>query len=382
MPDNAVEDIRTYISELTARAAKSQTEAKRKLNPLFGRDDRRKGPDDFVESSFLYMRSCDADTGSRPIPCPAFWLSPDLSVAPLSNLGVPTRQLQAGHTYRLTARVRNRGDLIVPSAKVEFWLVTPSLGFDTRFAKKIGVSAAMVMPYGATEVGLDYTVPPTLSGHRCLFARVFSFAPLDIPVDDYALNPVIDRHVAQLNLDIVAQGATFRLDWIHHRNAKEALEILPMDAATLRSIRREALAPFTITAPRMRGGLAEILRRIEISAAVPEAQGARVSTERSEAGLVLRSQDREAYDIDAQVGLTKQAQAVIAAMERGKAVGDEGRKILREYRSMTAQTLKTEIKLSLPDFGLKKGRALALQVVKRDMATRQITGGIALVIAG
>lgn len=36
-------------------------------------------------------------------------------------LGAPTRLLQAGHTYRLTATLRNRGDLIVPSAKVEFW---------------------------------------------------------------------------------------------------------------------------------------------------------------------------------------------------------------------------------------------------------------------
>lgn len=382
MPEHAFEDIRAYIADLKARAAKSQTEARRKLNPLFGRDDRRKGPEDFVESSFLYMRSCDADTGSRPMPCPVFWLSPDLRVAPISNLGAPTRELQAGQTYRLTATLRNRGDLIVPSAKVEFWLVTPSLGFDTRFATKIGVTAGMVMPYGATELGLDYTVPPGLSGHRCLFARAFSFAPLDIPVDDFALNPVIDRHVAQLNLDIVAQGTTFQLDWIHHRNAREALEIAPMDAVTLRAIRREEMTPLTIAAPRARGGIADLLRRIEVSARTPDIPGLKVTTDRTETGLALSSRDREAVPIDTQLALTKQAQEVIAAMEKGKPVGEEGRVILRAYRAMTAQTVRTEVVLGLPDLGLKKDRGIALQVLRRDLASGQITGGIALVIAG
>lgn len=382
MPEHAFEDIRAYIADLKARAAKSQTEARRKLNPLFGRDDRRKGPEDFVESSFLYMRSCDADTGRRPMPCPVFWLSPDLRVAPISNLGAPTRELQAGQTYRLTATLRNRGDLIVPSAKVEFWLVTPSLGFDTRFATKIGVTAGMVMPYGATELGLDYTVPPGLSGHRCLFARAFSFAPLDIPVDDFALNPVIDRHVAQLNLDIVAQGTTFQLDWIHHRNAREALEIAPMDAVTLRAIRREEMTPLTIAAPRVRGGIADLLRRIEVSARTPDIPSLKVTTDRTETGIALSSRDREAVPIDTQLALTKQAQAVIAAMEKGKPVGEEGRAILRAYRAMTAQTVRTEVVLGLPDLGLKKDRGIALQVLRRDLASGQITGGIALVIAG
>lgn len=382
MPEHAFDQIKTYIAELNARAAKSQAEARRRLNPLFGRDDRRKGPDGFVESSFLYMRSCDADTGSRPIPCPAFWLSPDLRVAPTSNLGVPTRLLQAGQTYRLTATLRNRGDLIVPSAKVEFWLVTPSLGFDTRFATKIGVVAGMVMPYGAVELGLDYTVPPSMSGHRCLFARAFSFAPLDIPVDDYALNPVIDRHVAQLNLDIVAQATTFSLDWVHHRNAREALEIVPMEAATLRAIRREEMTPIALTAARPRGGLAELTRRIEITAKLPEGPGLSVRTERSENGLMLASQDREAYGIDTQLGLTKSAQALIAAMEKGKQIGDEGRKVLREYRAMTAQTVRTQVELALPDLGLKPNRGIALTLQRRDLASGAITGGIALVIVG
>lgn len=382
MPEHAFDQIKSYIAELEARAAKSQAEARRNLNPLFARDDRRKGPERFIESSFLYMRSCDADTGSRPMPCPVFWLSPDLRVTPISNLGAPTRELQVGSTYRLTATVRNRGDLIVPSAKVEFWLVTPSLGFDTRFATKIGVVGGMVMPYAATELALDYAVPPAVSGHRCLFARVFSFAPLDIPVDDFALNPVIDRHVAQLNLNIVAQGSTLMLDWIHHRNAREQLEFAPMDAATLKALRREEMTPLTLATTRQRGGIADVIGRIGMTVKPPEMPGLTVSTDRSDTGLILFSEDREATDIDTQLGLAKNAQALIAAMEKDKEIGDEGRKLLRAYRAMTAQTARTQVELALPDLGLKPNRGIGLNILRRDVTTGAVTGGVALIIVG
>ena len=77
-------------------------------------------------------------------------------------------------------------------------------------------------------------------GHRCLFARVFSFSPLDLPLDDYALSPVPDRHIAQLNLNIVANGDKLLLDWFHLPNADEQLELVPMTAPMIRALRLEA----------------------------------------------------------------------------------------------------------------------------------------------
>jgi hypothetical protein len=74
-------EIQEYVDALRRRAAESQTDAKRTLNPLFDREGHSRPPDDFVPSSFLYIRSCDADVGSRPVPCPAFYLSPDVRVA-------------------------------------------------------------------------------------------------------------------------------------------------------------------------------------------------------------------------------------------------------------------------------------------------------------
>ena len=150
----------------------------------------------------------------------------------------------------MTATIRNRGDLMVPSAKVEFWLVNPSLGFDTRFATKLGVSADRVHAHGASEVSLDYVVPPSLSGHRCLFARVFSFSPLDLPIDDFALDPRIDRHIGQLNLSIVGQATSFTLDWIHHRNAVERLELVPMTTPMQRALRLESVTALTVVGAR------------------------------------------------------------------------------------------------------------------------------------
>ena len=191
MPEVTLETLEAYIAELRKRAARSQADAQKELNPLLRR---RPAPAPRLRRELVPLHPLvRRRRRRRPLPCPVFWLSPDLRIAPLSNLGAPTTELQAGDAYRLTATVRNRGDLMVPSAKVEFWLVNPSLGFDTRFATKLGVAAGRVHAYGASEVSLDYVVPPRLWGHHCLFARVFSFSPLDLPIDDFALDPRIDR---------------------------------------------------------------------------------------------------------------------------------------------------------------------------------------------
>ena len=375
------EDTRTrlqdYIEELERRAAKSQAEARKTLNPLFTKDDRNRPPRDFVDSSFMYMRSCDADTGSRPIPCPVFWLSPDLRVAPLSNLGMPTQTLTAGTTYRFTATVRNRGDLPVPSAKVEFYFVNPSLGFDTRYATKLGVAAGRVQAYGASEISIDYTVPPSLAGHRCLFARVFSFSPLDLPLDDFALSPVPDRHIAQLNLNIVANGDKLLLDWFHLPNADEQLELVPMTAPMIRALRLEAVTALTIVS-------GTLWRRVagQVEFDVQPAKGPRIAVERTGEGLQLSSHDPEAVDLERQVELNKRAVSALRALEAGRANHDKHAELFRELRGMNKQGVRTQVTLALPRAELKPGQALALNVIRRSRVTGEALGGIGMLIAG
>ena len=49
---------------------------------------------------------------------------------------------------------------------------------------------------------------------------------------------------------------------------------------------------------------------------------------------------------------------------------------------MTAQTARSELQLNLPDFHLKPNQGLALNLVKRDLTTNTVLGGISLVVAG
>ncbi len=378
MPEVTLKTIEATIAELRKRAARSQTEAHKELDPLFrARDDDRRPPRDFVESSYLFIRACDADFGSRPLPCPVFWLSPDLRIAPLSNLATPTTELQAGDTYRVTATIRNRGDLMVPSAKVEFWLVNPSLGFDTRFATKLGVSANRVQAYGASEVSLDLVVPPNLSGHHCLFARVFSFSPLDLPIDDFALDPRIDRHIGQLNLSIVGQATSITLDWIHHRNAVERLELVPMTMPVQRALRLESVTALTIVGARQWKEASDGL-----TFETAPGEGAAISIERKGLGLELVSSNPEAVPLDRQAELTKQVLAALRALERGRGNASRYRELFGDYREMTAQTVRTKLQLRLPQIGLKTGQAVALNIIRRSSVTDEPLGGIGLLVRG
>lgn len=375
MKDAKLADLARNIAELNLRADKAQASAFETFGRMFAQND-RKPPEDFVESSYLWMRSCDADQGFRPLPCPDFWLSPDLQAVPLSGMGVPTRTLVAGDAYRLTATLRNRGDLAVPAAKVEFWLVNPSLGFDTRFATKLGVAQNRIEAHGAAPVALDWTVPPALAGHYCLFARAFSFAPLDIPVSDTALDPRIDRHVAQLNLNFVAPAQAMILDWVHHRNAREMLMLAPMPLARHQALRHELLSPLRLLDAR---ATAELARQVKFEVVPERVKGVETVIEETREGLVLHSRDDSAVPVGQQLELTK---AVMSLMgPRGRLAAAEHRKLLADYRRMTAQTLRSRVRLHLPGAEMKPGEAAAFQILRRDEATGEITGGVALYLA-
>lgn len=372
-----LEEINRYIEELGRRAKDSQAEAGQELNPLFDREEQGRPPRDFVPSSFLYIRSCDGDDGRRPVACPAFWVTSDLRVAPTANLGVPTHDLRAGVTYRFTAIVRNRGDLPVPSAKVEFYLANPTLGFNTLAATKLGVATARVQAYGAAEAAVDYMIPPAVSGHRCLFARVFSFSPLDLPLSDLALDPTVDRHVAQLNLNIVASASTFALDWIHRRNAADRLEIVPMTAQELRPLRFEALTALNLVDGDR---WTEVQDRLELE--FEPAEGPAIDAQRTDGGLELFSQDGDAVSLDRQAELTDRVLEALRALDSGRAEAGRFKELFREFRAMSAETVRSRVTLRLPDVPLEGGEAVGVNLIGRNMATDRVTGGIGMFVTG
>src|SRR5215208_663731 len=156
-----------YVRDMQALRQSYHDEAVAKVQELFKRRD-RKPPGEFHDSSFLYMRSYDADVGVRPFSNIVHWHSPDITLSPVTAVGAYTTSLVAGETYLIRCWLRNRGDLAVPSAKVELFLTDPSLGFDTRFATRLtlgNVPSAWVGSGASAAAEFVYTVPPAESGH-------------------------------------------------------------------------------------------------------------------------------------------------------------------------------------------------------------------------
>ena len=252
MPEDATATAE-YVAELRKRREAYSEEALARLREVFHRRD-RKPPEVFHDSSFLYIRSFDGDIGIRPFSGIVHWHSPDLLVSPITSVGAYTTTLQAGDTYVIRTVLRNRGDLAVPSAKVELFLTDPTLGFDTRFATRLtglgNVPSAWVTSGGSAAAEFAYTVPPTEAGHKCLFARCFSFSPLELPIDDFALDPRLDRHVAQQNLNIVGQAQAFAFNLVHRPNARIRIALRPLQPEELL-----ALAPSGPRGRKARAGV-------------------------------------------------------------------------------------------------------------------------------
>ena len=224
-----------YIAELRKRAARSQAEARKELNPLF--DDRQPAARlrrELVPLHPLLRRR----RRQPPAPLPGLLALP----RPADRPALQPRRAD----HRAAGRRRVSPDRDRPQPRRSHGSVReggvlarePERSASTRALRRSSAwRPDACRPTAPREVSLDYVVPPALSGHRCLFARVFSFSPLDLPIDDFALDPRIDRHVGQLNLYDRRAGDELHLDWIHLANAAERLEVVPMASATRRSLR-------------------------------------------------------------------------------------------------------------------------------------------------
>ena len=94
------------------------------------------------------------------------------------------------------------------------------------------------------------------------------------------------------------------------------------------------------------------------------------------------SNDPEAVSLERQAELTKQVQAALRALERGRGSASRYRELFGEYREMTAQAVRTQVTIGLPKVGLKAGQAVALNVIRRSSQTGDPLGGIGLLVRG
>jgi hypothetical protein len=340
---SAAED---YLKELLGRRERYKDPDALKSLAVDFRDGERRPPREFKDSSFLYMRSYHGDMGVRPFSNIAFWRSPDIEISPVTNIGAPTTQLEAGETYLVRCTLRNGGDVAVPSAKVELFLTDPSLGFDTRYAENLTlgkVPATWVAPDGSASTVFRWTIAPAEAGHKCLFARTFSFSPLDLPVSDYALDPRTDRHVAQQNVDIVGQAQSYSFKLIHQPVARMRIDLRPLQPEELLRLRHPLVA-----------GLAP-------AAEVPQGDWG----ELAQIGL----EDRGEGNVSVEV--TREGARVIADGQEG-----DGDKHSRPHRS--------SLRMTVPDLGLQPGQAAGLDITAVDERDDKLgpVGGITLVIVG
>jgi hypothetical protein len=342
-----------------------------------GKTEKRPRPDTFKESSFLYIRSYNGDVGVRPFSGITFWNSPDINISPVNNIGAYTTLLEGGKTYTIQCRLNNRGDLMVPYPKVEFFLTDPTLGFNTTVAKYLGVTQlqALLLPASNGEANLLYHVPGSEAGHKCMFARTWSFSPLDKPFDLFTLDPRIDRHVAQKNLNFVPQATPYKFNVVHQPNALETIEFRPISAERVMALQHPALLDLKIldfTKP-------ELLSRLKLEpAGKPDAEVRIQDTK----GQFQFNSSGKGLDLDRQATILKETEAIVQSVNAGRSSFADHKKALENFKNMNKYVLQTSFQVNLPDFGLQKGQAVGIDILNTNQINGQIKGGITLVVTG
>lgn len=333
----------------------------------------RRPPADFKDSSYLFIRSYEGDNGTRPGASVAYWRSPDLNVSPISSLNSYTTELNVGTLYNIKCLVHNRGDLMAPSAKVEFWLVTPSLGFDTRFAKKLGLGSTWVDCYGSAEVNIQYLIPPSDAGHRCLFARVFSFSPLDIPVHDTMLNPIPDRHIGQKNLNIAAQASQMQLNIMHMPQAQLTVNFVPLNREAILALRHPSAADFRIL--DYDGGTAGF--KMDFAERMVNAK---IDFQNGAARFAFNGEGK--FSMEEQKRIDNEMKRINKLIQSGEAKASRFKAQIAEYRQMNLENTMTALKLQVPNLGLRKGEMTGFDIVATNDINGEVFGGITLLVIG
>lgn len=371
-----IKELQAFLAELDERRDVYIQKAPTLIRKIY--KNREKGPKVFNESSFLYIRSYAGDTGLRPFSGIAFWNSPDIDIIPLtSTVPISNNTIDAGETYVLRCRLHNSGDVMVPYPKVEFFLTTPSLGFDVRFATQLGATLmrGILLPHGNGWADLTYNVPITEGGHKCLFARTFSFSPLDKPYDLYSLDPTKDRHIGQKNLNIVPQASAYQFNLVHLPNANEKIEFVPLNMNEIIALGDPSLAKFKWKEK------AEATAFKEAKIETPDKER-RIGIKRSgRAGFEIFSEG-EGLTLAKQAALVKSVNRALTQINAGKAKFSQHKELFQRHTQMNKPMMCTKLLLHIPNMGLKAGEAAAWNMVNTNIATGEIKGGITIVVKG
>jgi hypothetical protein len=370
---------KSFIAQLRKEREGYSKDTLARITKIYTGDNRKRPkPGFFRESSFLYIRSYHSDIGVRPFSGITFWNSPDINISPLNNIGSYTTLLEGGKSYNIQCRLHNRGDLMIPNPKVEFFLTDPTLGFNTTIAKYLGVTQmqALLLPASNGEANIVYNVPASEAGHKCMFARTWSFSPVDKPFDLFSLDPRIDRHIAQKNLNFVPQAVPYMFNLVHQPNAFETIAFQPLSKDAVMALQHPALRDLRITSITNK----ELLGKIKIELA--DKSESRFIMEPANGQWQIKSSARKGLDINKQAALMKETEAIIQSVYSGRTSFREHKKTLEAFEDMNKNVMQTALKINIPNLGLKKGIAAGFDIVNVNQINGQIKGGITIVAMG
>ena len=377
--DKANDVINQIRKERDERSSKIGEVFERELKQSPVKD--RKPPEDYQDTSFLYIRSYIGDTSMRPGLNVPYCRSPDLNVSPVSSLYSYETELNVGTLYNINCVVQNAGDLTVPSAKVEFYLVTPSLGMDTRFGKKLGVTSTWVNSYSSSEVNMQYLIEPSDAGHRCLFARVFSFSPVDIPIHDTLLNPRIDWRIGQQNLNIAAQGTQMQLNILHMPQAMININFNPINREDILAMKHPAIANFKVIDNKVSRVNNRVGRMNRFKVGFFERQVN--ATLRTERGVTFfKSSGEGKFNLDRQKEIGGRMNKIYNEINLGRAKASEFKEEIKEFRQMNLENSMTLLNLQIPNLRLREGEMTGFDVTATNHINGEVLGGITLLVTG
>ena len=367
------------IGELLKERAGYSKDTLARITKIYtGNDNKRPRPVFFKESSFLYIRSYIGDVGIRPFSGITFWNSPDINISPINSIGSYTTQLEGGKSYNIQCRLHNRGDLMIPYPKVEFFLTDPTLGFNTTVAKYLGVTQlkGLLLPASNSEASFLYHVPASEAGHKCMFARTWSFSPVDKPFNLFALDPRIDRHIAQKNLNFVPQAVPYMFNIVHQPNALETIAFQPLTKDAVLALQHPAVHDLKIANITNR----ELLMQIKIELASKPA--GKFTMEAANGQWQIKASGRRGLDLNKQAAIMKEMEAVIQSVNSGRSSFSEHKKNLAAFEEMNRYVEQTALRITIPDFGLKKGTAAGFNIVNINQVNGQVKGGITIIAMG
>jgi hypothetical protein len=377
MSENSIK-LQALIAEINKQREGYTPEGVAAIGELYKTVNRKqRRPQKINDSSFLFIRTYEGDLGNRPLPSMNFWNTPDISFSALTGTTpLVTNQLQAGATYRVRCKLYNRGDITVPFPKVDFYLTDPSLGFDTRFATFIGVTQmdGLLLANGIGEADFIYRVPPEEAGHKCFFARTFSFSPLDKPHDIYSLDPVTDRHTGQKNLNIVGQASNFVFNLVHMPNANETIQFLPVTIKEIIGLAEPALGNLSFR----EGASTALFTRGEMKVLTEKRE---LSVKRGRVGFAVLSKG-DGPDVREHTEILKAYTNAIAMIGAGKAKASQFKELFTQKKKISAFMQQTKMSIQVPQFDLKPGEAIGVNIINTDSTTGIVKGGITMIVVG